>query len=105
MKRFVSSKRFEAAAVAGALFLYPGVRMCGRGAPAVPGINHPPFRSRYPPELSLIAGSGGDWYTIEDGNLAAWGELHGGTDYSQHVTLFQGAQSVWGYRFVPDGSG
>ena len=98
MKRFVSSKRFEAAAVAGALFLSLASG-CAAEAPQQSPDKSSSLSLPISPELSLIAGSGGDWYTIEDGNLAAWGELHGGTDYSQHVTLFQGAQSVWGYRF------
>lgn len=98
MKRFVSSKRFEAAAVAGVLFLSL-TSGCAAEAPQQSPDKSPPLSMPVSTELSLIAGSGGDWYTIEDGNLAAWGELHGGTDYSQRITLFQGAQSVWGYRF------
>lgn len=51
------------------------------------------------PEFSRIAGSGGDWYAVEDGNLTAWGEFHGGTDYTQRGIVFEGAQAVWGSRF------
>ena len=53
MKRFVSSKRFEAATAAGVLFL-----ALASGC-AIP----------ISTEFSLIADSGGDWYTIENGNL------------------------------------
>ena len=80
MKRFVSSKRFEAAAVAGALFLSLASG-CAAEAPQQSPDKSSSLSLPISPELSLIAGSGGDWYTIEDGNLAAWGELHGGTDY------------------------
>ena len=51
------------------------------------------------PEFSRIAGSGGDWYAVEDGNLTAWGEFHRGTDYTQRGIVFEGAQAVWGDRF------
>lgn len=50
-------------------------------------------------EHAQIAGSGGDWYAVECGDLTAWGELYGGTDYAQRVTVFEGAQAVWGSRF------
>lgn len=52
-----------------------------------------------PSEISLIAGSGRDWYAIENGNLVTWGEEHPGTGYSQRVIEFEGVQSVWGCRF------
>lgn len=79
-------KHFVAAAASCGLFLS---LVCACGAE----------EHQLTPEHALIAGSGGDWYAVEDGDLMAWGELHGGTDYGQRVTEFEGAQAVWGYRF------
>lgn len=98
MKRFVSIKRLEAAAAAGALFLSL-TSGCAAEAPQQSPDQSPPLSIPVSTELSLIAGSGGDWYAVEDGSLVAWGEMHGGEDYSQRVAVFEGAQSVWGYRF------
>lgn len=96
MKRSGSTKRFEAAAVAGALFL----SLTSGCAAEVPqrSPDETPVVS-LSPEISHIAGSGGDWYAVEGGNLVAWGELHGGGDYSQRLAVFEGARSVWGCRF------
>ncbi len=69
MKRFVSSKRFEAATAAGVLFLALASG-CAAEAPQQSPDKSSSLSLPISPELSLIAGSGGDGYTIEDGNLA-----------------------------------
>ena len=68
MKRSGSTKRFEAAAVAGALF--PS-QASGRAAEAHQQSPDKSLSLSIPisTEFSLIAGSGGDWYTIENGNV------------------------------------
>lgn len=91
--------RFGRRTAACALLLAALLTGCAVGAPWFPTGPSPTPEISLVPEISSIAGSGGDWLAIEDGNLVGWGELHGGTDYSQRVTLFQGAKSVWGYRF------
>ena len=67
MKRSGSTKRFEAAAVAGALF----PSQASRAAEAHQQSPDKSLSLSIPisTEFSLIAGSGGDWYTIENGNL------------------------------------
>ena len=60
MKRFVSSKRFEAATAAGVLFLALGQGVRQR-RPSSPRINLPRFRSQYPrssPSSPTAAGTG-----------------------------------------------
>lgn len=79
MKRFVSIKRLEAAAAAGALFLSL-TSGCAAEAPQQSPDQSPPLSIPVSTELSLIAGSGGDWYAVEDGSLVAWGEMHGGEE-------------------------
>ena len=66
MKRFVSSKRFEAATAAGVLFL---ALASGCAAPQQSPDKSPSLSIPISTEFSLIADSGGDWYTIENGNL------------------------------------
>ena len=68
MKRSGSTKRFEAAAVAGALF--PS-QASGRAAEAHQQSPDKSLSLTIPisTEFSLNAASGGDWYTIEKGNL------------------------------------
>ena len=90
---------FGRRASAGALLLAGLLTGCAVGAPWPPTETTPIPETSLVPEVSSIAGSGGDWFAIEDGDLVSWGELYGGEDYSQRVTLFQRAQSVWGYRF------
>ena len=68
MKRFVSSKRFEAATAAGVLFLALASG-CAAEAPQQFPDKSPSLSIPISTEFSLIAGSGGDWYTIENGNL------------------------------------
>ena len=90
---------FGRRASACALLLAGLLTGCAVGAPWPPTETAPIPETSLVPEISSIAGSGGDWFAIEDGDLVSWGELYGGEDYSQRVTLFQRAQSVWGYRF------
>lgn len=68
MKRFVSIKRLEAAAAAGALFLSL-TSGCAAEAPQQSPDKSPSLSIPISTEFSLIADSGGDWYTIENGNL------------------------------------
>lgn len=88
----------------GALFLFIAVMLAllaGCPVEETPLYENPTSPTNVFPslEFSRIAGSGGDWYAVEDGNLTAWGEFHGGTDYTQRGIVFEGAQAVWGSRF------
>ena len=68
MKRFVSSKRFEAATAAGVLFLALASG-CAAEAPQQSPDQSPPLSIPVSTELSLIAGSRGACQTTENGNL------------------------------------
>ena len=80
--------------------LLPG---CGpEETPAPPASDPPAAESPLAllPEEAPLAGSGGSWFAVVDGDLTGWGERYDSADYSQRTVEFEGARSVWGGRFL-----